>query len=420
MASSLADESAFGRAGWRRLARALAAGLLLAMGTAANAQPCHRPADGLDEGWVIAPSPESAAFDPAALCGALDAVAAGADNIHGVVVTRHGQLVAELYRDGPDRQIDVRYGLPNPLAGDAHFDATTRHDIRSISKSVVSLLVGIAIGQGALPGVSAPLLGFYPERADLLVDAPPQRARITLAHLLSMSSGLRWDEGALPNDETRLFWTADLPAYVLGRPFDSEPGERFLYNSGGTALLADVLVRSQGKSLSALAREQLFEPMGIRDWVWATDMRGRELAFTGLRMRPRDLAKLGQLVLDGGRWQGRQLVPAAWIAEATRPHLATSVRLPGDTARSFGYGYQWWTGSVPSQGQPLPWSAGFGNGGQRLYTVPALGLVVAISAGGYGSAAINASVHALFERIVAAAQLVPVRTPGPQGAAPPR
>ncbi|HYP70966.1 MAG TPA: serine hydrolase, partial [Variovorax sp.] len=285
---------------------------------------------------------------------------------------------------------------------------------------IVSLLVGIAIGQGALPGTASPLLGFYPERTDLLTDAPPRRARITLAHLLGMSSGLHWDEGALPNDETRLFWTADLPAYVLGRPFDSEPGERFLYNSGGTALLADVLVRSQGKSLSALAREQLFEPMGIRDWVWATDMRGRELAFTGLRMRPRDLAKLGQLVLDGGRWQGRQLVPAAWIGEATSTHLQTPVRLPGASGRTFGYGYQWWTGSAPWQGRPMAWSAGFGNGGQRLYTVPDLGLVVAISAGGYGSHAINAAVHALFERIVTAAQPLPVRTLATPDATPPR
>src|SRR5262249_30268582 len=159
-------------------------------------------------------------------------------------------------------------------------------------------------------------------------------------------SGLHWDEGALPNDETRLFWTADLPAYVLDRPFDSEPGERFLYNSGGTTLLADLLVRAQDRTLTALAREQLFEPMGIRDWAWATDMRGRELAFTGLRMRPRDLAKLGQLVLDRGRWQGRELVPATWIDESTRPRLPTGVDVPDASGRSFGYGYQWWTGSM--------------------------------------------------------------------------
>lgn len=408
---------------WRR---SLAGLLFLCLATsqaASAATECHRPAERLGDGWQLAPSAESAGFNTARLCAALDAVATGTDNIHGVVVARQGRLVAEFYRDGPDRRIDQMYGLPNPLAGDAHFDATTVHDVRSISKSVVGLLVGIAIERGALPAPSAPLLGFYPERGDLLTDAPPARTRITLAHLLTMSSGLQWDEAALPNDETRLFWNADLPGFVLGRPFESEPGQRFHYNSGGTALLAEVLVRNQGQGLSALARAQLFDPMGIQDWSWARDMRGRELAFTGLRLRPRDLAKLGQLVLDGGRWKGRQLVPAAWVAESTRPHLFTSIHLPPDSPQPLGYGYQWWAGSLPWQGRAVPWSAGFGNGGQRLYVVPALGLTVAISAGGYGVDSINTAVQSLFERIAGAAQPLPglalaVRSPATPGAAP--
>ena len=270
---------------------------------AAATEGCHRPAQDIGDGWEIARA-AAPGFDATQLCGALDTLTAGHDNIHGVVVERQGRLVAELYRDGPDRPINVRLGLPNPFAGDARFDARTPHDTRSISKSVVSLLVGVALEKGAIASVSAPVLNFFPEHADLLQSAP-QRQRITLEHLLTMSSGLSWDEGGLPNDETRLFWTAELPPFVLDRPFDHEPGQRFHYNSGGTALLAEVLARAQRTKLSALAREQLFEPLGIRNWEWATDLHGRELAFTGLRMRPRDLAKLGRLVLAQGRWQGK-------------------------------------------------------------------------------------------------------------------
>src|SRR6266403_6309056 len=156
-----------------------------------------------------------------------------------------------------------------------------------------------------------------------------------------MSSGLEWNEsitsyGTLANDETRLFWDWQPYRYVLSRPRVAKPGTQFT----------------------------LFEPLAIHEWEWVADPWRRPLAFAGLRMRPRDLATIGRLVLARGEWQGRQVVPADWVAESLRPHIAA-----GD---GLGYGYQWWTGTVDREGKKLAWSAGFGNGGQRLFVVPEL------------------------------------------------
>jgi len=275
------------------------------------------------------------------------------------------------------------------------FDSTSVHDLRSVSKSVVGLLVGVAIQQGKIASVTTPALQFYPEYADL---RSPERDAVTLERLLTMSSGLRWNEavttyGGFDNDETRLYWDWAPYRYVLSRPFDAVPGAEFNYNGGGTAVLADILARTTGASLREYARASLFEPLGISDWEWVADPYGRPLAFAGLRMRPRDLAKIGRMVLDHGQWQGRQVVPADWVNASLRPHIAT-----GD---GLNYGYQWWVGGVDWQGRVLTWSAAFGNGGQRLYVVPELDLAVVITAGDYNSRQIGRTVSQLFKQVVA-------------------
>ena len=168
----------------------------------------------------------------------------------------------------------------------------------------------------------------------------------------------------------------------------------FNYNGGGTAVLAQILVDHTGMELPEFARKYLFEPLGITDWEWTGDLRGRPLAFAGLRLRPLDLARIGQLVLQHGQWEGKQIVPADWIAESTRPHI--------DAGYGLQYGYQWWLGKVDALGGAHDWSAGIGNGGQRLYIVPDLDLVVAITAGDYNQPEIGRLDAQLFSRIAGA------------------
>lgn len=328
-------------------------------------------------------------FDASKLRALLASRMNGEMNLHGVVIERHGRLVAEVYRRGKDQSVYL------PIARNREFGPAVLHDTRSIGKSVVSLLLGIAKQQDKLGDLATPAVSYYPEYAEL---ATSERKAITLEHLLTMSSGLDWSEGGSgPDCEHRLYWKWSPTRYVLGRPIAAPPGSTWNYNSGGTAVLADILTRTTKTSLKEFARQFLFEPLGISDWEWVADLHGRPMAFTGLRMRPRDMAKLGRLVLDHGRWRGRKIVPADWIAASLQPRISTGIA-------DFQYGYQWWLGTVAWQGKSLVWGAAFGNGGQRLFVVPELDMTVVITAGAYGDPRAAPRVNAFFKEIVATVQ----------------
>lgn len=331
----------------------------------------------------------AAGFDADRLCGVLTAFSNDGANFHGLVIERHAAVVAQAYKRGKDKSI---YSL---MARETAFDASRRHDLRSISKSMTSLLWGIAQGQHKTPALDTPVLELFPELKHLQVEG---RQHITIAHLLDMSSGLQWNEPNAynaVNDELGLYWRSSQEAYLFNRPMLAVPGERFNYNGGGTAALAHILARRVGEPLPDYARKVLFEPLGISDWEWVSDVRGRPLAFSGLRMRPVDVARIGRMILQRGQWQGRQVVPAEWIDASMRPRINT-----GDGLQ---YGYQWWAGKVDVDGRHYAWHAAFGNGGQRLYMLPELDMVVVMTAGEYNSAHIGRSASQLLHSIVAAA-----------------
>lgn len=375
----------------------LAVVLLSARAAGAAQAPCATPA--ADADWDVT-APAASGFDEPALCRLLEEVATGKHNIHAVLVERHGRLVAELYRTGRDRPIDVLYGVGNPFAADVEFAMDVLHDVRSISKSVVGLLFGVALHDGRVPSPSTPALEAFPELADLRTDG---RDAITIENLLTMTSGLEWNEwdaGPLTSDETRLLWKRDPVRFFFDRPLVAAPGSRFNYSGGSTGALAALLTRATGKSLAELASAQLFAPLGITQWVWATDLHDRPLPHAGLRLRPRDMLKLGRLVKDRGRWRERQVIPEAWIADSLRPHVATGIDFAGVAPDGASYGYQWWIGRVSWRGRELPWAAGFGNGGQRIFVVPELDLTVVTAAGDYGSIEIAIVVNRLLAGIV--------------------
>lgn len=322
----------------------------------------------LTDDWQTLP-PVEAGFAPEVAAQLDDAVRRGELlNLHAVVVARHGKLVFERYYEGPDE----RWGQP---LGTVTFGPAVKHDVRSISKSVVGLLYGIALAEGRVPTLDQPLVDQFPAYEDLARD--PARRRMTVAHALTMTLGIEWDE-TIPysdrrNSEIAMEFAADRYRFVLGRPLVATPGSRWVYNGGATAVLAHLIARGTGRPLLDFARTRLFEPLGILDTEWAFGLNGEPAAASGLRMHPRDLARIGQLVLERGRWGKRQVVPAAWLEES----FAT--RVPAEDGLE--YGYHWWLGRGQVDGRP--WIAAFGNGGQRLVIVPDLDLVVAILAGNY-------------------------------------
>lgn len=292
-------------------------------------------------------------------------------NVHAIVVRRHGRLVDERYFCGEDE----RYGEP---LGPVSYDAATKHDLRSITKSVVSLLVGIAIDRGWIRHVDIPVLSAFPEYGDLHATAA---SALTLRHLLTMSAGLAWNE-ALPysdpsNSERRMNEATDRSRFVLEQPAVHPPGSLFCYNGGLTTLLAEFVERAAGQPLDVIASEVLFEPLGIADVDWVRYPDETPNATSGLRMRAPDVAKFGQLMLDGGTWAGRRIVSSAWVRESTVDH----VRANGPVS----YAFHWWLGRLLVGRKQVDWIGALGYGGQRLYVVPEMNLVVVIFAGLYAN-----------------------------------
>jgi CubicO group peptidase (beta-lactamase class C family) len=325
----------------------------------------------MNDGWEVA-SPAVSGLDPATLCGIGRRFQAWTEaNVHSVLVIRHGKLVYERYFTGEDERLGQSIGT-------IKFDAATKHDLRSITKSVVSLVLGIAIGKGQIASIDQPVLPLLPEYADL---RSPEKDRITLRDLLTMSQGLAWNED-LPysdpnNSEEQMDDAPDPVRYTLSRPVETPPGAVFNYSGGSAIIIGRLLRKATGQTIDALARTELFEPLGITDFEWLPVASGEPAAASGLRLRPRDTAKLGQLVLDHGAWHGKQVVPADWIAAATAPHINAQLL--------WFYGYQFWLGRSLVHGREVEWALGLGYGGQRLFIVPALDLVVLVHAGLYHS-----------------------------------
>jgi CubicO group peptidase (beta-lactamase class C family) len=301
-------------------------------------------------------------------------------NLHGLVVLRNDRLVLELYFEGEDE------ARGTAEIGHVTFKPETIHDLRSCSKSIVGLLYGIALQQGKVPPPQAPLFSAFPDYADLADKEG--RDRLTIQHVLTMTMGTDWDESSLPysdprNSEIAMDNAPDRYRYILERRVVDTPGAHWTYCGGATALLARLIAKGSGKTLHQFARENLFDPLGMGPTEWATGRDGEPFAASGARMSVRDLARIGVMMLHGGKVGEDAVVPAEWMMRCVTPAISA------DEIRR--YGYQWFVLDI-AFGKPKGWAVGRlermwmaqGEGGQRLFVLPALELVVAITAGNYG------------------------------------
>jgi CubicO group peptidase (beta-lactamase class C family) len=311
---------------------AAAALALLTLGCGGDA-PLLAP-DVTDDGWTTS-TPAEMGLDEDLLRQA-DDLAAGFGSIYSFVVARHGRLVFERYYHGSGRD--------------------TRTTMRSVTKSISSTAFGIAIDRGDLASLDQRVDDVLPE---YFTPADTAKRRITVRHLLTMTSGLNSD---LANPATRD--TSWVRAY-LESPLETEPGTLFRYDGSLVHILSVMLNRRTGATLADYTRQRLFEPLGIRDVQWASDPQGFTTAASGIGIRARDMAKIGQLLLNGGSWNGVQVVSSAWVGLATRNEA------PGGTADA-GYGFLWWT--TGETGYPSFYAAGYG--GQYIYVIPTLEIVV--------------------------------------------
>jgi CubicO group peptidase (beta-lactamase class C family) len=248
---------------------------------------------------------------------------------------------------------------------------TDVHSLQSVTKSVTSALIGIAIGRGELPGVDAPLLPLLEDYDTSDTDA--RLAAATLEDLLTMRLGIEWHEQDRPigpeNTTLQLEFSDDWVEFTLAQPMDAEPGERFVYNSGASHLMSAILRSATGRTVDLYAEELLFGPLGIHSFHWKREPAGLPDTEGGLYLEAEDLARFGQMILDGGIWNGVRILPEEWVAASVRRHVEDVA--PENPDWNAGYGYQWWR--VDTDGVEV-W-AGLGYGGQFLFILPARRIV---------------------------------------------
>lgn len=339
----------------RRLV-ALAATLLLTLVPLAGCSSDEdaKPAQPEDQAALISAVNEALEVDP------------DHDNLRAVIVQVDAKPVLEQYYDWP---------------------VDTYWDIDSATGSILSALVGIAIGEGDISGPEATLIELLPSHAD---DMTPGVADTTLRELLTMTAGF----AGLDRDRTPEYMADPDPVGRILRAAPDPLGGGFEVSNQGAHVLAAVLAEATGMSVLDYARSRLFAPLGIgtqpafeevldawnmdefvaADFAWPVDGSGLHLGWSGLKLRPADLARIGQMLLDGGRWKGEQVVPGDWVRESTTRQVGTTSRRNQENA-SGEFGYQWWVTKADEEPAYFAW----GGGGQLLEVVPSLSLVVVVA-----------------------------------------
>ena len=291
-------------------------------------------------GWQTS-TPESQGMDSRVLEAMLETVQNQNYNIDSITVIRNGYLVLD--------------------AAVYPYTQDTKHIIHSCTKSIVSILIGIALDQGFIEDVQTPVLEFFPDRTASNLDS--DKKALTLENLLTMTSGFKCRDSYLYrwsglND---LRESDDWVQFMLDLPMEETPGTKFEYCNGASFLLSAIITETTGLSSNEFAEINLFAPLGITDLSWPTNPQGINIGWGELRMLPTDMAKIGYLYLGGGVWDGEQIVPTAWVEESTRKHISATLE--------DSYGYQWW---VDDSGIYLA----LGYAGQFIFVVPEKELVV--------------------------------------------
>jgi CubicO group peptidase (beta-lactamase class C family) len=279
-------------------------------------------------------------------------------NIHSLLLIKNGKLILEEYFPGQEEDGKTQ-----------RYQRDTLHGIHSVTKSVNSLLIGIAIDQKLINGVDEKLSTFFPEYKSLFENKDSGKGAICLKHLLSMTAGLAWDESLLPytdvrNDHVALNHSEDQIRYVIERPLVAAPGAKFNYSSGISIVLGEIIHKASGMRADKFAEQHLFKPLGISDYSWSKYPNGLIQTGGGLLLRPRDMGKIGCLVLNAGHWQGKQIVSKTWLRESMKQQA------PDRT-----YGYQWWLGQLPVGDRRIVTYGAQGRGGQFILAMPDLQLV---------------------------------------------
>jgi CubicO group peptidase (beta-lactamase class C family) len=304
--------------------------------------------------------------------------------IHSMLIYKDDKLVLEEYFQGHRYKWDAPY-----YQGEwVQWDRTMKHQIMSCTKSITSACIGIAIEKGFIKNVHQSIFDYLPGHQQFNTG---DKSNITIEHLLTMTSGLQWNEwnaphGTAANDIDRLYFecSADPLYCVLERPLVSTPGESFTYNGGGIIALGEILKNATGMDIIGFSKEYLFGPLGTDTLQWDVFPEGQIESAGGLHLKPRDMLKLGITYLNGGVWKGERILPGDWVKKSSISFgNNTNINLPIEDSGRNGYGYTWWTSELKSKGRKIHMYRANGWGGQVIMVFPEHKMVVVFTSGNY-------------------------------------
>ena len=307
--------------------------------------------------------------------------------VDSMLVIRHGKVAYERYYEHDYKSIYSEEArtpgalvVNDPTGPYNYFNAwwhpyyhkSTLHTMQSVTKSVVSVVIGIAIDRNEFPDLDTPVLSFFEPGEVANVD--DRKRRMTIRHLLTMSTGLDWNEDLPYTDPKNAFATMalskDWVQYTIDRPMAENPGEAYQYNSGATLILGQVFRKATGFDLEEYALKYLFAPLGIDHYFWKRTPMGLVDTQEGLYVTSRDIAKIAYLILMGGQWDGQQVVSEEWVKASVKPSLNVT------DDHSIQYGYKWWLYNYQYKGEDRVAIAGSGFGGQAPIVLPELDIVL--------------------------------------------
>lgn len=301
-------------------------------------------------GWKTS-TPQEQGLDPS-LVARLYHDASRLKDVYGVLVIKNGCLIGERYFDPGSREQQV--------------------NVHSVTKSINAAMVGIALEKGCLTSLDQTMMELFPELQDRITD--PRKNRITIRQMLQMRAGYPWEEST--GELMTLLFSGFRASTLVDVPLVRYPGTGFEYSNLTAHLLGLIVARACGQDLRSFAQENLFTPLRITPGFWQTDWEGNYLGFSDLHLSTNDLAKFGLMYLDDGRFDGQQVVPAAWVHDSLQVYSENAWKFRvGRNWRDNGYGYQWWSVRAGNHRYHLAW----GHGGQQIALVDALDLVIAVT-----------------------------------------
>ena len=336
-----------------------------------------------NDGLLVGTAEESQ-IDTGYLVDAVNAIERGKYNeIHSMLIYRRDKLVFEKYFEGHKYQWDAK-----KYQGElVQWNRTMKHPVMSCTKSITSACIGIANDKGFIESVNQSIFDYLSDHQHLKTN---NKNYITIEHLLTMTSGLAWDEwnaahgGQLTNDYDHLYVVDDQIKAVLERPWWAAPGEFFTYNGGGIVILGEILKNATGMNMDEFAKKYLFEPLEIDSASWWSYPNGILETASSLSMTPRDMLKFGALYLNNGNWNGEQIISPEWVEKSSTVYKNNvGINLPIEDSGINAYGYTWWLSELNYHGKSLKMYRANGWGGQTIMVLPELDMVVVFTSGNW-------------------------------------